>query len=93
MCCLITQLYYYALLPATSNALKALWVTVQAKKSMTNALISSTFTQILHQTITCILQIIIYAVREKGMEHKENKGKHQDVSIGAAVVGERHISG
>jgi len=58
------------------NTLRALWVTVQAKNSARNAPVLA-----LHLAKTCteattsVLQIITYAVREKGVEHKgEQRG-------------------
>ena len=43
----------------------------------------SALTQILHQAIMCVLQIITFIVREKGMEHKGAQ-RRTKVSFGRA---------
>ena len=43
------------------------------------------------EAITHVPQIVTYAVKETGMENKGELWYNHVISIGAAVVGERHI--
>ena len=79
--------YHYALFLAT--VLQTHWVTLQAKYSTRSALASTL--KSCTEAITCVLQIITYAVVEK-WRTKENKCKlweNHDATFGAALVGKK----
>jgi len=69
--------------------LQKLLTTLQAKNIVRTGPACSTLFKSHNEAITCVQKIITYAIVEKGMEAKENKGKLHDANTEAAAIGKK----